>query len=232
MEQGFNEQSEAGGKRARRGRSSRAVTRAVERRAWELREQGWTVAKIAAELGLSESGVYVRLQRVNQAALRELTQEVAHHKLLLVARHERIYREAMEGWERSRQVAVIETRALPETEVLGSTPPLTPPARGGEAVDLPEGSAGGEGELVSESTPPLTPPLRGGEGAAPRGRRVRVGVVRQERTQNGDPAFLARAMEALKAIRDLMGLDAPIKAEVTFTERVLSEYRGVDLDLI
>jgi predicted transcriptional regulator len=71
-------------------------------RAWRLYVQhGLTQAQIAGELQLTQSAVSKAIKRAEQLGLETLRASVASHKALQLARLERIYALAMDGFERS-----------------------------------------------------------------------------------------------------------------------------------
>jgi predicted transcriptional regulator len=71
-------------------------------RAWRLYVQhGLTQKQIAGELQLTQSAVSKALKRAEQLGLETLRASVATHKALQLARLERIYALAMDGFERS-----------------------------------------------------------------------------------------------------------------------------------
>jgi hypothetical protein len=94
----------------RGGRPEAEKAREHERRAWDLRQQGWTHARIAAELGLERSAVTRILARVNKRVLKEMHAEVAAQKVEQSARLDFVIDEALQAWERSKKDAVKVTR--------------------------------------------------------------------------------------------------------------------------
>lgn len=73
-----------------------------ERRAWALRQRGWTQERIAEELKLTQRGVGVILARLSKRYLASLGNDVNRHRAQQTTRLEHILDEAMQAWERSR----------------------------------------------------------------------------------------------------------------------------------
>lgn len=88
-------------------RTSRAVLKQAERDQVivDLATRGYRQAAIADAVGLSRQSIAKALKRISEAALRELTADVRHAKVLQTRRLEFIYREAVAAWERSKQPA-------------------------------------------------------------------------------------------------------------------------------
>ena len=83
--------------------SHRAVQVDHEAEAWEMRKRGWTVRRIAAQLGLSPSTVSRMLARVERRALRALTKRVEHQKVTSTHILDEIRDEALQAWEKSKK---------------------------------------------------------------------------------------------------------------------------------
>ena len=92
-------------------------SREHELHAWDLRCRGWTQARIADELGLTQQSVSRILARVNKRSLKELTRRVELLKAEQHARLDHLYSEAMAGWERTKlPVLEVSTRERVRTD--------------------------------------------------------------------------------------------------------------------
>jgi hypothetical protein len=149
---------------------AREVTIARETRAWDLRQQGWTHERIAADLGVDRSTVTRILGRLSARYMAALAKDVDQVKGGQIAQLEYIADEAMQAWERSKAPGVTRTR---------------------KTVTLKNKTDEG---LVSVPAVELT-------------RRVEYQV--------GEATYLSTAMDALGAIRKILGADAPAKIEAT-----------------
>jgi hypothetical protein len=84
------------------GVEPRAVIDAREARAWALRVDGNSHREIAAELGVSQPAVSKLLRRVSDRYAKDQTDMPGRWCALLIARHERLYRRSVEGYEHSQ----------------------------------------------------------------------------------------------------------------------------------
>jgi transcriptional regulator with XRE-family HTH domain len=84
------------------GKPTKEVVRERERRAWALRQQGWTQERIAAELGVEQSTVSRILARLSDRYLRELSAAVGRMKAEQTAKLNELYFQVMQAWERSK----------------------------------------------------------------------------------------------------------------------------------
>ncbi len=75
-----------------------------EKLVWSLRMKGWTHEMIADELGLERSTITKMLGRLSLAASKELTDTLIEEKYAQLAQLRHVVAEAMEAWERSKQV--------------------------------------------------------------------------------------------------------------------------------
>lgn len=109
-----------------RGRVKPEQAREHERRAWELRQRGWTHTRIAAEIGVHLSAVGPILQRVSKRVLEEMGEDVARHKVEQDARLDWIIDEMAQAWQRSQQAArTITRRTMPGENGQGGTETTT-----------------------------------------------------------------------------------------------------------
>lgn len=76
-----------------------------ERRAWDLRQQGLTHERIAAELNLDRSTITKMLGRLSVRASKNMMEMVIEEKIGQIARLNHIVDEAMQAWERSKETA-------------------------------------------------------------------------------------------------------------------------------
>jgi predicted transcriptional regulator len=72
-----------------------------ERRAWDLRLQGWTQQQIAEELGLSQSTVCVALDRIEKKLAREFRDHAEEVKARQTEQLQMVFQAAWEQWRRS-----------------------------------------------------------------------------------------------------------------------------------
>jgi hypothetical protein len=86
-------------------RVSKEVAREHERKAWDLRQQGWTHGRIAAEVGLERSSVTKILARLSDRYLKQFQEDVGRVKAEQTAQLEHLYFEAVSAWERSQGTA-------------------------------------------------------------------------------------------------------------------------------
>lgn len=86
-------------------RKSKEETRDQESRAWQLRCQGWTTYRIAAEIGITQSAVWKMLRRVEQRVLAGLKDSVVRMKATQTAQLENLLDEALQAWEKSKEPA-------------------------------------------------------------------------------------------------------------------------------
>src|SRR5512138_4004152 len=75
-----------------------------EKLVWSMRMKGWTHEMIADELGLERSTITKMLGRLSLAASKELTDTLIEEKYAQLAQLRHVVAEAMEAWERSKQV--------------------------------------------------------------------------------------------------------------------------------
>lgn len=94
-------------------RTSRTKLKQAERDAaiLDLAMRGASHAEIGRAVGYSRQGVGKALARLSEAALRELTADVRHQKVMQTKRLEFLYREAVAAWERSKAPAEQKTVA-------------------------------------------------------------------------------------------------------------------------
>lgn len=81
---------------------TKEVARERERQAWDLRQQNWTLIRIARELKVSESAICQILQRVSRRVLGKLAEDVEQVKREQTARLERLADEVYQEWTRSK----------------------------------------------------------------------------------------------------------------------------------
>jgi hypothetical protein len=79
------------------------VVREREVKAWALRQRGWTEARIAAEIGVSQMGVSKILARLERRAYAQLSKRIARSKARQTLQLEHLLDEAVQAWERSKQ---------------------------------------------------------------------------------------------------------------------------------
>jgi hypothetical protein len=126
-------------------RVKRQITRQREARAWELRQQGWSLRRIAAEIGLGHSGVFAILRRVEKRVLAKLNADVEAEKARQFAVLDHILDEALQAWERSREPDKSITRKV-GTNALGAMDPVP-----GEPVLLTSRDSDGDPRYLSEA---------------------------------------------------------------------------------
>lgn len=76
------------------------------RRAWELRQQLWTQAEIAAELGVSQQQVSRILKRLSDRVAAELAADVARVRAQQTLQLEHVASVAMRGYEASQEPTI------------------------------------------------------------------------------------------------------------------------------
>lgn len=76
-----------------------------EDRAWELRSNGWSQARIAAELGITQQAVSLLLKRLAKQFAKEFKKRVEEIKGEQTAQLEFLVDEALQEWERSKSDA-------------------------------------------------------------------------------------------------------------------------------
>lgn len=84
------------------------VTTERDRRAWELRQKGWTTRHIAEELTVDHSTICRALSRVETRLAKQFEQDALRIKARHTAQLEHIADEAMQAWERSKLDAEME----------------------------------------------------------------------------------------------------------------------------
>ena len=92
---------------------SKEQSREWERRAWELRQQGWTQGRIAVALGVDSSAVCRILARLRERYLRELTRKISRYKAEQTAQLEHLYDRALQAFEMSQLPEVLGGSARP-----------------------------------------------------------------------------------------------------------------------
>lgn len=85
------------------GRPPKDITLQRERDAWRLRQRGWSLARIADALGISEPSVWKIINRVAGRYHAELGQMVASMRRQQLAQLEYIADEALQAWELSKK---------------------------------------------------------------------------------------------------------------------------------
>jgi hypothetical protein len=97
-------------------RTDRGETRAQilerEEKVWEASDKGWTPRRIAAELGLSHTGVRRILDRIATRAIKELNGRELHRKIAISGQQSHIVEAALDQWRESckPQTRVIERK--------------------------------------------------------------------------------------------------------------------------
>lgn len=86
----------------------REMTRERERRAWEMRQRGWTITRIADALGIDVSTVSRMLRRVDTRYLETMREAVALLKSEQSSRLEYLYSQAIAAWERTGDSRMLE----------------------------------------------------------------------------------------------------------------------------
>lgn len=82
--------------------------RLAERKAWKLRAQCWSLARIADELEvdlgrtITPQGVYALLVRVEKRATKRMTDEVVAEKRAKLHQLDHLLHEAIDAWEKSK----------------------------------------------------------------------------------------------------------------------------------
>ncbi len=153
-------------------RLAKEVVRERERRAWELRQQGWTHARIAVELGLDPSTITKMLARIRKRYLAEIQDQVEAETIEQVAQLRFIVDEAMQAWLASKEAS----KSVAQKKKPG------------------QGAGGDE-------------------------------ITTRVQDQDGDPRYLGTAMSALGDIRKILGVDAPVRSDITSGGKAL---RAVD----
>jgi DNA-binding CsgD family transcriptional regulator len=74
-----------------------------ERTAWKLRCQGWTLQRIADHLGLSASGIWRALRRIEKRELRNLSEHYQGLKAQVAAQLDYIVSQCSESWDKSKE---------------------------------------------------------------------------------------------------------------------------------
>jgi AraC-like DNA-binding protein len=97
----------------------------LRRRCWELRAQGWTLERIAREVGLTTTTVGEHIQRTQAEARKVFAEEIAGQQALRLAQLDSVLQEALDAWQASRSE---ETSTVTEGRVA-----VLPP--GGEGQD-------------------------------------------------------------------------------------------------
>lgn len=182
------------------------LTIARETRAWELKARGYDTKAITAILvaefkrPITPRAVNLALGRVAATVTADAITNVVEFKGRQVAALQALYEESMAAYRRT--VGTITQTSTKETAETPTDPPPAPPA-----------------PPPVEGTPPA-PPLLPPPPPAP----VVVSRVTStsQRIQAGDPRLLATAMEALRDLRKLLGLDAPLKIALDTPERELT----------
>jgi hypothetical protein len=80
---------------------SQVVSREVS--AWRLRCQGWTLQRIADHLGLSASGVWRILQRIEKRELKALSEHFAGIKVQVSNQLDFIIEQCADSWMKSKE---------------------------------------------------------------------------------------------------------------------------------
>lgn len=97
-----------------------------ERRAWELRLQGWTERRIGDELGVHRSTVGKMLQRMEKRLAAEFRDHAEEVKARQTGRLERLFEELVEQWRRSCEDGVTETTVEGRCQVDKTTGEIVP----------------------------------------------------------------------------------------------------------
>lgn len=157
----------------------------IEREAWRLRVDGWTVERIAEKVGVHHSTVSRMLAAVEKRLADRFEKDAHRIKGRQTAQLEAMYDAAMEQFRRSCQDA---EKVRTVTKRIERKPDAGERARD-YVDDVPEDLDEDEAYLV-EST-------------------------REVSGQSGNPALLAQARGALADVRTIWGLDAPKRQELS-----------------
>jgi transposase len=203
------------------------VTIERERRAWELRQKGWSHRRIAAELGIDDSTVTKALQRVTKRALIDLKDKVEEMKTEQTFQLDHIQDEAMQAWERSKEDAEL-SRTV--TKKIGATPKKEGLEKAAIERQSPDAENADDADRTDWERPGMYLAPDGEETTEEERRRLLAEkeaadnsplTVIEERTtgerkgQVGDPRFLEQAQKAMDAKRAIWGIESPRKQELS-----------------
>jgi|GEM_PF-6436713 len=196
-----------------------------ETRAWSLRCRGWTEQAIAEDLGLTQQAVSAILKRVAGRKYAALEESVKEQKVTQLEQLDYLQHQAMEGWERSIEDAETErtrTKRLGVSDKRGG-------GRGRPDEDEDE-DAEVSGMYLDEDGEEVSSEERArmiaraaverarGDAEDPLLSVVEEVTVKESKGQAGDPRFLEQAQRALAAKREILGINAPKKQEVSGPE--------------
>ena len=164
---------------------------AREARAWELRQKGWSQARIAADLGITQQGVSTLLRRLARQFGRDFKKRVEEVKAEQTAVLEFLIDEALQEWERSKL-------PIEKQQIKGDV--FTPKRNPESDDDYDDEEEDDEIAAEDEKTQP-----------------VGLGVAELTKKTEGrlaDPRYLQEARSAMGDVRKIWGMDAPEKVEV------------------
>lgn len=164
---------------------------AREARAWELRQKGWSQARIAVDLGITQQGVSTLLRRLARQFARDFKKRAEEVKAEQTAVLEFMVDEALQEWERSKL-------PIEKQSIKGD---IFTPKRNPESDD--DYDEDDEDEALAEQDA--------------QGQPVGLGVAELTKKTEGrlaDPRYLQQARDAMGDVRKIWGIDAPEKIEV------------------
>lgn len=113
--------------------SHRAIQLEQEAEAWDLRQQGWTVRRIGAKLGIAHTTVSRMLDRVERRVLKSLSRRVERQKVTSTQILDHIRDEALQAWEKSKRNR---TRVVKKTDANGEATVQEAVTREGDPTHL------------------------------------------------------------------------------------------------
>lgn len=178
------------------------ITQEQERRCWELRLRGYNQQRIADDLGIDQATVSRMLSRMRARLAKTFEGKAAEMRAEQTELLQEIMGLALGAWEESRG----------DAEKI-----LTRRTRGRASVARKITT--GEDDLTINE--PIVIELPDEE--------IEEHTIEP---QAGNPAYLSKALEALGDLRDLWGLEAPKKADITSNGESVKWYGNIDPEKI
>lgn len=182
------------------GAVSPTLARERELRVWDLACRGWHQRAIAIELSVSQPAVSKILRRITKRELARLDAEIGERRVLHTAFLEYARHEAMLAWESSKKA---KQKSRTQKTVL-------PPA----PIDI--------NQLI-ENKPVIQDPI------AAANLTVREVTTKEASKSDGDSAFLALAVKIDEQLRELWGINAPKRLDITDKRRPLEKLSDQEL---
>lgn len=192
-----------------RNNSMAARTLSRGEQAWKYRCEGKSLRTIGDLMGIAHVSVWALLNGVYERRSVELDESVTAHKMEQVDALDAVIEEARAAWERSKENSKTDHTVTKRQKSKPANTDSDTPEPVGLYVNLYTGE-----ETTEQERAALLATV-GMDAAGNLLPTVEQTTTRTSAGQTGNPAHLGNLLAALKAKRDLLGLEAPTRQEIT-----------------